>query len=124
MEWLLSYTPDITVFLFFLFWEGVYYKEVEPAFGNTPEKFRRFVGISAEVGHSMTFIMYAESGDLIHRSALRSARHGGPYQNKEADSIAPSTAPKVRVENLDGEKNYDLPEIRSAIEEIIPDVVI
>ena len=29
---------------FFYFWEGVYYKEVEPAFGNTPEKFERFAG--------------------------------------------------------------------------------
>jgi hypothetical protein len=40
IEWLLRYTPDITVFLVFLFWEGVHYKKVEPAFRNTPEKFR------------------------------------------------------------------------------------
>jgi hypothetical protein len=77
-EWLLGYTPDITTFLVFLFWEGVY----------TPEKFGRFAGISAGVGHSMTFIMYVESGDLIHRSALRSARHGGPYRNITAEELA------------------------------------
>jgi hypothetical protein len=50
-EWPLGYTPDITVFLVFLFWEGVYYKEVEPAFRNTPEKFRRFAGISLDDFH-------------------------------------------------------------------------
>ena len=33
-EWLLGYTPDITVFLVFIFWEGVHHKEVEPAFGT------------------------------------------------------------------------------------------
>jgi hypothetical protein len=82
---------------------------VEPAFGNTPEKFGRFAGISAGVGHSMTFIVYVESGNLIHRSALRSARHGRSYQNITAKELAPSIAPKVRVETLDEEKNYDLP---------------
>ena len=82
-EWLLGYTPDITAFLVFVFWEGVYYKEVEPAFGNTHEKFGRFAGISDGAGHSMTFIVYVESGDLIHRSALRLARHGGPYQKTQ-----------------------------------------
>jgi actin-related protein len=113
MEWLLGYTPDITLFLVFLFWEGVYYKEVEPAFGNTPEKFGRFAGISAGVGHSMTFIVCIESGNLIHRSAKRSARHGRPYRNIEVKALAPSIAPKVRVGNLKGEKNYALPEICS-----------
>jgi hypothetical protein len=72
----------------------------------------------------MTFIIYIESGDLIHRSALRSARHGGPYQNIEAERLAPSIAPKARVEDLKGEKNNDLPEMHLAIEERIPDLVI
>jgi hypothetical protein len=66
IEWLLRYTPDITVLLAFVFWEPVYYKEVEPSFANTPEKYGRFAGISAGVRHSMTFIIYVESGDLIH----------------------------------------------------------
>ena len=109
-EWLLGYTPDITVFLVFVFWEGVYYKEVEPTFGNTPEKFRRFAVISDGVGHSMTFVVYVESGDLIHRSALRSARHGGPYRNITAEKLAPSIAPKVRIETLKDETNYNLPD--------------
>jgi hypothetical protein len=64
--WLLGFTPDITVLLAFIFWEPVHYKEVKPSFANTPEKFGCFAGISAVVGHSMTFIVYIESGDLIH----------------------------------------------------------
>jgi hypothetical protein len=65
-EWLLGYTLDNTAFLAFLFWEGVQYKEAEPSYRNTPEKFGHFSGTSAEVGHSMTFIVCIDSGDLIH----------------------------------------------------------
>ena len=72
----------------------------------------------------MTFIMHVESGDLIHRSALRSARHGGPYRNMTAEELAPSMAPKIRIETLKDKTNYDLPEIRAAIEERLPDSVI
>ena len=53
----------------------------------------------------MTFIIYVESGDLIHRSAVRSARHGGPYTNIHTEGLAPSIAPKVIIEDLHGEKN-------------------
>ena len=120
-EWLLGYTPDITALLVFVFWEPVYYKEVEPSFANTPEKFGRFAGISAGVGHSMTFIIYIESGDLIHGSAVRSARHGGPYTNIHTDGLAPSTAPKVIIKDLNREKNYDLPETRASFEERLPE---
>ena len=95
IEWLFGFTPDITVLLAFVFWEPVYYNEVEPSFATTPEKFGRFAGISAGVGHSMTFIIYIKSGDLIHPSAVRSARHGGVYQNITAEGMAPSITPKI-----------------------------
>ena len=97
---------------------------MEPAFGNTPEKFGRFAGIFDGVGHSMTFIVYVESGDLIHRSAFRSARFGGPYRNITAEEAVPTIAPKVRIETLGDETNYDLPEVRTAIEERLPDLAI
>jgi hypothetical protein len=71
IEWLLGFTPDITVLLAFVFWEGVHCKEVEPSCGNTPEKFRCFAGTSAGVGHSMTFIICIKSGNQIHQSSLR-----------------------------------------------------
>jgi hypothetical protein len=60
IEWLLGFALDITVLLVFVFWEPMYYKEVELVFANTPEKFGRFTGISAGIGHSMTFIVYIE----------------------------------------------------------------
>jgi hypothetical protein len=121
IEWLLGFTPDITVLLVFIFWEPMYHKEVEPVFANTPKKFGRFAGILAGVGHSMTFIVYIESGNLIHRSALRSARHGGAYKNITAEALAPSLAPKICIENLDGDMNYSIPETRAAIEEKVPE---
>jgi hypothetical protein len=98
IEWLLGFTPDISVLLAFIFWEPVYYKEVEPSFTTTPEKFGRFAGISAGIGHLMTFIIYIQSGDLIHQSSFR-----------------------IRVEDLDSNMNYTIPETRAAIEERIPE---
>jgi hypothetical protein len=95
IEWLLRFTPEITVLLTFVFWEPVYHKEVEPSFASTPDKFGCFAGISAGVGHSMTLIIYIESGNLIHRSSLRSARYGGVYRNITAEEKAPSIAPRV-----------------------------
>ena len=72
----------------------------------------------------MTFIAHVESGDLIHRSALRSARFGGPYRNITTEEAAPTIAPKVRIETLGDETNYDLPEVRTAIKERLPDLAI
>jgi hypothetical protein len=95
-EWLLGFTPDITVLLAFVFWQPVHCKEVEPSFANTPEKFGRFAGISAGV-HSMTFIIHIKSGDLIHRSSLRSTRCGGVCRNITAEEKAPSMAPRIRI---------------------------
>jgi hypothetical protein len=95
IEWLLGFTLDITALLAFIFWGGVHHKEVEPSCGNTPEKFGHFAGVSAGVGLLMTFIIYIESGDLIHQSSLRSVRHGGPYCNTEVEEKVSSIAPKV-----------------------------
>jgi hypothetical protein len=124
IEWLLGFTPDITVLLVFAFWEPVYYKEVEPSFANTSEKFGHFTGISAGIGHSMTFIIYIKSGDLIHRSSLRSARYGGIYRNITAEEKELSMAPKVRIENLNGYMNYTIPETHAAIKKRIPEETI
>jgi hypothetical protein len=89
IEWLLGFTPDSTVLLAFVFWEPVHYKEVKPSFASTPETFGHFAG------HSMTFIIYIESGDLIHRSSLRSARYSGVYHNITVEEKALSIAPRV-----------------------------
>jgi hypothetical protein len=50
-----------------------------------------------------------------------SARHGGPHCYIEAEEKAPSIAPKIKLEDLIGALNYDIPETWAAIEEWIPD---
>ena len=55
VEWLLGFTPDISVMLRFLFHEPVYYAVIEPRVGETHEGMGRSVGISETVGHKMTY---------------------------------------------------------------------
>lgn len=38
IEWMLGYTPDISAFLVFTFYEPVYYMQIEPAMADTTEK--------------------------------------------------------------------------------------
>ena len=100
IEWLLGFTPDISAFLVFQFYEPVYYMVIEPSLADTTEQLGRFVGISHNVGHAMTFKVLTESGRVIHRSVLRSAAQGGPYTNLKANADAPTIAPKPRIEML------------------------
>jgi hypothetical protein len=73
-EWLLGYTPDITVFLQFRFWEPVYYAKYDGKFpADSTEELRRFVGIGKHVGHAMTFKILTKDDKVIHRSVVRSA---------------------------------------------------
>ena len=122
IEWLLGFTPDISAFLVFKFYEPVYYMVIEPSLADTTEQLGRFVGISHNVGHSMTFKVLTESGRIIHRSILRSAAQGGPYTNLKANADAPTLAPNPRIEVLNGEPSTVLPEIERAVEDTIPDI--
>ena len=102
-EWLLGYTPDITVFLIFMFYEPVYYMDLEPSMADTTERLGRFVGISDSVGHSMTFMVLTEEDKIIHRASVRSADLRGEFTNIKAHKEAPSIATKARIEVLNGE---------------------
>ena len=73
MEWLIGSTPDISNLLQFVFWEPVYYFAVEPKVGDTTELLGRFVGISENVGHAMTYKILTESDKVISRAEVRSA---------------------------------------------------
>ena len=85
-EWLLGYTPDITVLLTFVFWEPVYYAVNEATFPETPqEALGRFVGIADVVGASVTFKILTEDMKVITRSVVRTATKPGPYQNLRAN---------------------------------------
>ena len=92
VEWLLGYTPDITVLLQFRFWEPVYYAKYDAKFpADTTEALGRFVGIGENVGNAMTFKILTGEGKVIHRSVVRSATKEGPFQNQRADDIAQDT---------------------------------
>ena len=119
IEWMLGYTPDISAFLIFVFYEPVYYREIEPSLGDTTEKLGRFGGLSRGVGHSMTYKVLTESGHVMRRSILRSAALGSPYTNLKANGDAPTVAPRPRIEMLDGEPSTVVPGIQKVIEDMV-----
>ena len=100
-EWLLGFTPDITVLLCFIFWEPVYYAINEASFPQEPdEALGRFVGIADVVGATVTFKILTEDMKVITRSVVRTATKGGAYQNVRANTRAPTLAPKPTTSKL------------------------
>ena len=86
IEWLLGYTPDISSLLQFIFYEPVYYAMHEPSFpSDSTELIGRFVGISENVGHAMTYRILTENGKIISRAVVRSALKTGPFRNLRAN---------------------------------------
>ena len=85
IEWLLGYTPDISVLLQFVFYEPVYFAKCDAKFpSDSTECIGRFVGISENVGHGMTYKILTENGHVIHRAVVRSALKLGAHQNLRA----------------------------------------
>ena len=72
-------TNDISMFLYFRFWEAVYYNEQEPSFpGDSTEKRGRFVGVARNVGHALTYkVLTDDTQEIIFRSRIRSAAAAG-----------------------------------------------
>ena len=94
-EWLLGYTPDISVLLQFEFYEPVYYQQEDGKYPADPtEKLGRFVGISETVGNSISYKILTEDQHIIVRSVVRSAKYDGAYQNARANERAPKLVPK------------------------------
>ena len=92
IEWLLGYTPDITVLLQFRFWEPVYYAKYDAKFpADTTEALGRFVGIGENVGNAMTFKILTGDNKVIHRSVVRSATSNGHFANKHVQMPTPRT---------------------------------
>ena len=68
-EWLLGYTPDISVLLQHCFYEPIYYSKYDSKFpSDTTECLGRFVEIGETVGHAMTFRILTEEGKVINRA--------------------------------------------------------
>ena len=96
-EWLLGYTPDISVLLQFEFWEPVYYAKYDPKFpSDGTECLGRFVGISEHVGHAMTFKILTEDRKVIHHAVVQTATKGGMFENK-ARRRRHQTFPRVQT---------------------------
>jgi hypothetical protein len=88
-EWLLGYTPDITIFLQFRFYEPIYYAPYDAKFpSDSSESLGRFVGIGQNVGHAMTFEILTANDKIIHRSVVRSAVGTGAFRNRLTDNSA------------------------------------
>lgn len=99
-EWLLGYTPDITVFLQFRFYEPVYYATYDAKFpSDSSESLGRFVGIGQNVGHAMTFKILTAGDKLIHRSVVRSAVGTGAFRNRIADTSSVNNDTTLPVDN-------------------------
>ena len=86
-------TYDISPILRFHFWQPFYFNEIDNSFpSDTTEVRGRFVRISENFGHDMTFKMINSSTNkIINRSAVRPA-DDGKSPNPRAD---PLTSPEV-----------------------------
>jgi len=75
MEKLTGVTPDVSEIVRFQFWEPVYYIRNEAGFpSESDEALGRFVGIAENVGHQMTYKVWApDVGEILFRSMIRSA---------------------------------------------------
>ena len=113
-EWMLGYTPDISVLLQFRFYEPVYYAKYDAKFpSDSTELCGRFVGIADNVGHAMTYKILTEDNKVICRAVVRTALKTGGYDNKRAKEAAPNRAPKYETEpvtvNEDDEADETVP---------------
>ena len=91
-------TPDISPLLQFDFYEPVYYKANEAEFPSQPvEKSGRFVGISENVGHALTYkILTDDSQKVIHRSVARSALDTTRPNNRSTTSLEDEPHPYLK----------------------------
>ena len=77
MEVLTGNTRDISIFLYFMFWDIVYcarYANKQPGSEKGQEIRGRFVGFAWDVGHALTFLVLTDdTRKVIKRSVLRLA---------------------------------------------------
>jgi hypothetical protein len=89
-EWLLGYTPGITVLLQFYFFQPVYYQELDGKFPQDPKEcLGRFVGIAETAGKAITFKILTKKRKISYRSVVQSATKPGIYQNLRANKRMP-----------------------------------
>ncbi|MCA1807767.1 MAG: hypothetical protein LC687_07965, partial [Actinobacteria bacterium] len=107
-EWLLGYTPDISVLLQFQFWEPVLYAKYDGKFPlDGTELLGQFVGISENVGHSMTYLILTEEMKIISRAVARTALKKGGFDNVRAKEAAPNVLPRTKVVTVEDDDDSD-----------------
>jgi hypothetical protein len=112
IEWLLGVTPDISVLLQFRFWEPVYYMKYDEKFpSDSTELLGRFVGISENVGHAMTYKILTEDDKIIHRAVARSALKTGGFDNRKAKAAAPKGAPEDVLHHVSDKEKAEIEEV-------------
>ena len=82
-------TNDISMLLYFFFWQPVYFRHGESTVFPSESKENRgcFVGIAEHVGHAMTFKVLADdSQKVLFRSAIQSMTNPGE-QNLRVDPL-------------------------------------
>ena len=86
-----GYTPDISAFLLYQFWEPVYYL-IDEKTSNSKEQKGRWMGISPNVGDCLTYYIYCENTKcVISHSVIRTADpQKGAIINKVIDPIPPN----------------------------------
>ena len=96
IEKLTGSTPDISSLLCFQFYKPVYYKLDDNDFpSESTEKLGRFVGISEDVGHALTFnVLTDDTKKIIHRSRIRSALNPNE-RNLRVDLEANDPPPQI-----------------------------
>ena len=118
IEWLLGITPDISVLLQFQFWEPVYYAKYDEKFpSDSTELLGRFVGISENVGHAMTYKILTEDDKVIHRAVARSALKDGGFENRKAKKAAPKGAPDETMHHVSSEDRVEVEDVSDDEEE-------
>jgi hypothetical protein len=60
-----GFMPDISILLQFTFWEPVLYCKEEARTSKTSKLLGRWVGISEDVGHKMTYLVLSEYDKIL-----------------------------------------------------------
>jgi hypothetical protein len=81
-----GYTPDISAYLLYPFWDKIYYLDTEQKYPYTKELPGHFLGVADNVGDALTFYILAQNQQVLARSVIRSASNSKDFgfQNARA----------------------------------------
>ena len=108
-----GYTPDISAFLMYQFYEPVYYR-LNDNDKNSPELEGRWIGIDHDVGDTLSYKIYSPSKDtVVTRSLVRTAdpergaiinRQIHPHQEMKSIVTIDSNSGGVPMDSIDDDE--------------------